>query len=225
MSTARSSDFTGHGQGRHRAQTGAGKITHERETQYRLLFENMITGFALHEIVCDKDGQPVDYRYLEVNPAFERLTGLAASNLLGRTARREALPAVEKNWIRTPLAMSGTDRAKRAISPIRNYQADAFGKYYEHLGLLTPKLGQFAVVFRTDITGRKHAEESLLESRRLYEGNWWPAYRLTGFSAVSCRNEKFARFEYVSERFCEITGMDRATVLAQPRRGNQHRPP
>ena len=64
----------------------------EREAQYRLLFENMITAFALHDIICDDLGQPIDYRYLEVNPAFERLTGLAASKLLGRTVR-EVMPA------------------------------------------------------------------------------------------------------------------------------------
>ena len=78
------------------------------EAQYRLLFENMITGFALHEIICNADGQPVDYRFLEINPAYERLTGLEAGRLLGRTVS-EALPAVEKYWIETfgRVALSG----------------------------------------------------------------------------------------------------------------------
>jgi len=34
----------------------------EREQQYRLLFENMVTGFALHEIICDEQGRPTNYR-------------------------------------------------------------------------------------------------------------------------------------------------------------------
>ena len=39
------------------------------EEEYRLLFEGMLDGFALHEIVCDAAGRPVDYRFLSVNPA------------------------------------------------------------------------------------------------------------------------------------------------------------
>ncbi len=56
-----------------------------REDRYRSLFEAMSEGFALHEIICDEEGRPCDYRFLEVNPAFERLTGLKAEEVLGRT--------------------------------------------------------------------------------------------------------------------------------------------
>ena len=35
----------------------------------------MTEGFALHEIICDENGEPCDYRFLEINPSFERLTG------------------------------------------------------------------------------------------------------------------------------------------------------
>ncbi len=48
------------------------------EEKYRSLFNGMTEGFALHEIVLDRDGQPCDYRFLEINPAFEHLTGLTA---------------------------------------------------------------------------------------------------------------------------------------------------
>jgi PAS domain-containing protein len=40
------------------------------ERRYRDLFSSMIEGFALHEIICNEDGKPCDYRFLEVNPAF-----------------------------------------------------------------------------------------------------------------------------------------------------------
>jgi len=48
----------------------------ESETSYRSLFSEILDGFALHEIIFDADGAPVDYRFLVVNPAFTRLTGL-----------------------------------------------------------------------------------------------------------------------------------------------------
>jgi PAS domain S-box-containing protein len=114
-------------------------LLQEREAKYRLLFENMTTGFALHEIICDAQGQPVDYRYLEINPAFERLTGLDAHMLLGRTVC-EALPEVEKYWIETfgKVALTGEPIA------YENYFAD-LGKYYD-TRVFSPKHGQFAVV-------------------------------------------------------------------------------
>lgn len=178
----------------------------EREARYRSLFTNMVTGFALHEVICDEQGQPADYRYLEVNPAFERLTGLSAAELVGRTVR-EALPAVEKYWIESfgQVALTG-----QPIS-YEHYFAD-LGQYYE-TWVFSPKPGQFAVVF-SDVTARKHAEESLHESRRLYE-ELVASVPLGVFRCTLRDPENFA-FEYASERFCKITGLAHAAVLANP---------
>jgi len=56
----------------------------ESESKYRLLFENMVNGFAFHEIVLNKQGKPIDYIFLEVNSAFEQLTGLKKNNIVGK---------------------------------------------------------------------------------------------------------------------------------------------
>jgi PAS domain S-box-containing protein len=179
----------------------------EREAQYRLLFENMVTGFALHEIICDEQGHPVDYRYLEVNPAFERITGLASADLVGRTCR-EALPAVEQYWIQTfgQVALTGKPQA------YENYFAD-LEKYYD-TWVFSPRPGQFAVIF-TDVTARRKAEESLNESRRLYED--LVASLPMGVYRVSAHADKDV-LEYVSDRFCEIMGLARDVVLADESR-------
>jgi PAS domain S-box-containing protein len=70
----------------------------ESEENYRALFESMLDGFAVHEIIVDGEGHPVDYRFLNVNPAFERLTGLAADMVVGKTVR-EVMPGTEEAWI------------------------------------------------------------------------------------------------------------------------------
>jgi PAS domain S-box-containing protein len=57
----------------------------ESDDRFRTLFEAMAEGVALHELV-DCDGRAIDYRILEVNPSFERLTGLAADQSRGRLA-------------------------------------------------------------------------------------------------------------------------------------------
>ena len=75
-------------------------ITHYRQTQreYQTLFREMFDGFAVHEIILDDEGKPVDYRFLAVNPAFERLTGLKTEDVVGRRIL-EILPDTEPYWI------------------------------------------------------------------------------------------------------------------------------
>ena len=47
----------------------------------------MINGSAFHEIIYDSIGNPVDYRILEVNPAFERILGLNRKDVIGKTSQ------------------------------------------------------------------------------------------------------------------------------------------
>ena len=70
------------------------------EQRYRTLFENMTEGFALHEIICDESGTPCDYRFLDVNPSFEQLTGLKRKNVIGKLAS-QVLPGLEPFWLET----------------------------------------------------------------------------------------------------------------------------
>ncbi len=61
------------------------------EERYRMLFENMNEGFALHEMIFDSKGAPYDYRYLDLNPSFTKLTGLSKNTAVGKTIR-ELIP-------------------------------------------------------------------------------------------------------------------------------------
>ena len=74
------------------------KALKESEQKYRQLFNNMTLGFGLHEMIYDKKGNAADYRFLEVNPAFEKLTGLKASAILGKTVKK-VLPDAEQYWV------------------------------------------------------------------------------------------------------------------------------
>jgi len=118
---------------------------------YRQLFEQMHDGYALHEILCDEAGHPVDYRFLKVNPAFEEMTGLRAKEVVGRTVL-EVLPHTEKEWIETygKVALSGKpihfERFSQELN--RHFKVTAF--------CTTP--GQFACSF-SDITERVQAED------------------------------------------------------------------
>ncbi len=129
----------------------------ESEERYRLLFETMLNGFALHEVVLDGAGKPCDYRFLEVNLAFEEMTGLAREKIVGRTVR-EVIPDIEDFWIERygGVALGG--------EPVR-FEAEtaALGRWFS-IFAYSPQEGRFATVFE-DITGRKQAERALTRER------------------------------------------------------------
>ena len=143
-------------------------ITEHRRTErdYQTLFREMLDGFALHEIICDKQGRPVDYRFLAINPAFERMTGLKAEAVTGRTVL-EIMPGTERHWIETygKVALTGEPAF------FENYAA-MLGKHFE-VTAFRPAPNQFACIFM-DITARKREEETrqqlqaqLLQSQKL----------------------------------------------------------
>ena len=155
----------------------------DSEERYRSLFDNMTEGFALHEIITDETGRPCDYRFLDINPAFERLTGFRRPDIMGRRVL-EVLQDIAPYWIETygRVALTG-----QPITFERYYPAP-LNRWYE-VHAFRPGPRQFAVVF-IDITMRKRTEEALLESEKRLErsqgiahlGSWeldWSADRLT----------------------------------------------
>jgi len=133
-------------------------ITAEKKAKqdYQLLFNSMVDGFALHEIICDRDGKPVDYRFLAVNPAFERMIGRKASELIGKTVL-EVLPNIESYWIETygKVALTGD-------SVMFENFAESTGKHFR-VAAYKPAPMQFACTFYDD-TMRVHAEQELFRT-------------------------------------------------------------
>ncbi len=138
------------------ARKRAEEALRKSEQEYRALFTQMIDAYALHEIILDDNGKPVDYRFLAVNPAFERLTGLQADDIIGKTVLA-VLPETEPYWIETygHVALTGEPAHFENTS-------EELGRHYE-VTAYRPAPGQFACTF-VDITGRKRAEDALRDS-------------------------------------------------------------
>ena len=110
----------------------------------------MINGVGLHEIICDESGKPINYRFLDLNSAFEKLTGLSRKDLIGKSVL-EVLPNTEKYWIETygEVALTGNS------IQFENYYQE-LKKHFE-VSTYCPKQGQFVTVFN-DITSKKNAD-------------------------------------------------------------------
>jgi PAS domain S-box-containing protein len=146
----------------YRQEVASVQARQESEANYRMLFHEMQNGFAVHEIICDEAGNPSDYRFLAVNPAFERITGLKAAETVGRTIL-EILPDIERSWIERygKVALTG--------EPVSFEDYAASMKKHFEVVAFRPKLKQFACIFY-DITERKRTEAKLQESARMIEG-------------------------------------------------------
>ena len=132
----------------------------ESEEKYRVMVTQMQLGLAIHEIMLDDKGTPVDYCFMDVNPSYERLTGLKREDIIGKTVL-EVLPNTEKIWIEKfgRVVLSGESIAFESYSRELN-------KYYSVLAYRNHP-NQFAVIVE-DISQRKQAEEELRKSEEKY---------------------------------------------------------
>ena len=123
----------------------------ESQERYRVLFTEMLNGFALFQLISDEQGRPVDAVLLAVNPAFERLTGLRADAILGKTAHAVLPPSF---WV------DSYEQNPQTNQPIRfESYFEQFDRYLE-VAMFCPKPGQCATMVG-DITDRKRAEASV----------------------------------------------------------------
>ena len=121
------------------------------ESRYQSLFENQIEAYALHELIIDKSGNPIDYKFIDVNKAFLEVTGLSEkSEIVGKTVL-EVWPNIERDWIQIfgTIALSGGRETFEKFSSI-------FNKTFL-INVYSQEYLKFAVSF-FDITDRKRSE-------------------------------------------------------------------
>jgi len=123
----------------------------QSEAKYRDLFESMLDGYALHEAICDERGTLVDYRYLEVNPAFECYVGKTRAEVIGKRLR-ELWPQTEPVWLER------FGEVVRTGLPTRVEHRHAGTGHWYLVHAYRPAPGRFAITC-TDIDDRKRAEE------------------------------------------------------------------
>ena len=126
----------------------------ESEAKYRSLFENMINGYAYCKMIFDEKNEPSDFMYLEINDAFEKLTGLKREAVVGRRVS-EAIPGTKEA---NPEIFEIYGRVARTGKP------ESFEVFFKplnswlNISVYGPKKDYFVAIFE-NITKRKELEQ------------------------------------------------------------------
>ena len=129
----------------------------ESERRYRNLFNSMDEGYCIIELIFDEHQKPVDWRYLDVNPAFEKLSSMYGA--VGKRIR-EIVPDLEQYWFDSYGNVALTGEPHRFVN-----EAKPLGRWFDVYAfrLGGPESRKVAVLF-TNITERTKTAEALRQS-------------------------------------------------------------
>lgn len=131
----------------------ARKAIAKSEEKYRSLFEKMEEGLLVGELVYNPEGEAEDWRYLELNPALERMIELKPEQVFGKT-RSEAFGSVDPYWLDIYSEVVATSNTTRL-----EYFVPTSNRWFD-ITVYASGLNRFVVLY-DDITDRKKAEEAL----------------------------------------------------------------
>jgi hypothetical protein len=175
------------------------------EERYRTLFNSIDQGFCVFEMLFDEANVPVDYRFLEINPVFEKMTGIPNDQALSGKTARQLIANLEDKWVEIygRIALTG--------EPVRFTEgSDAMNRWFEIYGFRVgdAKSRKVALLFN-DVTERKRAEERLRESEENLR------YTVELNPQVPWTATPDGNIEGFNDRWLEMTGLTHETALGE----------
>ncbi len=170
------------------------------ETFYRSILENMNFGYAFHKIVTDSTGKPIDYIFLEINPAFEKLTDLKEDDIIGKTVT-EVLPGIEDDpadWI----GKYGKVALEGEILEFEQYSRPL--KRWYSVTAYSPQEGYFAVVF-SEVSSIKQIETDSIQTKEIIQRSSNVLFKRKAEEnwPVEYVSENVSQFGYSAEDFLD----------------------
>ncbi|ALN75713.1 PAS domain S-box protein [Aureimonas sp. AU20] len=190
----------------------AGEALEASERRYRSLYDAIDEGFCILDLRFDDDGHPIDYRFLEVNPAFERQTGL--KGVVGQWMKSLA-PGHEAYWFEIYGRISRSGKAER----FEQFANELGGRWYEVYAYPVGDRsdGQVAVLFN-DVSQRRHDIQALAESEEKWRGlfeNLEEGFILGKVQRDASGRVVDWRYEEVNDAWGKLVGIEPSTVVGR----------
>jgi PAS domain S-box-containing protein len=171
------------------------------EARYRALFNSIDAGLCVLQMHFDTDGRPVDYTFLEGNPAFLSQTGLV--NPIGRTAR-ELIPDLEQHWFEI------YGRVATTGEPVRfENNSVPMGRWFDVYAFRTgePEERKVALLFRDVTAARRAAQEreQLLAELEVERARLRDAFQHAPSFMVVLRGPEHV-YEFVNDAYYQLVG-------------------
>jgi len=179
------------------ARKAAERAIRDSEQRFHNLFDSMAEGVALHELIFDAAGTPIDYRVLEINAAYKSIIGIDPVNVVGRSS-------CEAYDTELPPYLHEYANVVKHRQPMRFESWFAPLKKFFSISVVPWRDIGFATIF-TDITERKNAEQGLRDSEERLSTLFKQA--ADGIVLIDVETLKFAEF---NEAACAALGYDRA---------------
>lgn len=172
------------------------------EDRFAALFSNMMEGTALHKLIYDDHGQPVDYVILATNPAFEHQLGISRNSVKGKTSR-EAYGVSEPPYLDIYARVARTGKAET----FETYFAPM--KKHFSISIYSPEKNRFVTIFE-DITERKRAEAEFRESAEKFRA------LVETSPDMIWEIDKEGLFRYISPMVGNIMGYRSEDLIGKP---------
>ncbi len=184
---------------------------------YKHVIINAPFGYAYHKIIVDDNGSPIDYEFLDVNFAFEKLTGLKAADVIGKKVT-EVIPGIRDkdfDWISFygEVALNGVEKEFEQYS-------DVFKKWYK-VQAYSPEKYYFSTIF-LDITSEKEQQREFeaffsvnldllciadLNGNFIKTNEAWA--EILGYSTKELNGKKFLEFIHPDDITATLNEMER----------------
>ena len=175
----------------------------ESEEKFRSLFSSMSEGLAVHDVIFDEDGTPVDIRILDVNPAYTRHTGREREAVVGR--RVTEVYGVSE----IPHLAEITDVALTGRPADLEFYFEPLRRHFR-VSLYSPQRGRFVAIV-ADVSEKVRLRELARETeerfRRVVEDTQ---------EGIFIANASTLLLAYVNDALCRIVGRRAEEVVGQP---------
>jgi PAS domain S-box-containing protein len=172
------------------------------EENYRLLFDSMVEGYQVVEVLYDEHGKPMDLLTLDINPACSEQNGIPIEQAKGHRVSK-VLGYLEPVWLDRPHEVVSQQKTVR----FEEYST-ALGRWYSIVAFPLPVKNRLGVI-SYDVTDIRRSQQKLKENEQRLRGIYDNAG--VGISETDIDN----RLLDINDRFFNILGYTREELIGK----------